>query len=173
MDTPQFIHDCESCVFLGNHPLFGGPADAYVCPQGGSPTVVFRQGDDGPDYQSASGLIEKLPADAQSVARSFMRKHRDRKWRSDYRRKERRARRRAVRRAGLLAAASGEDSEVAMKTVRMVKRVPSPNALSRSANYRRVSESEYQKRRDRLTLEGVDGDEDADTVTYWYEPKDE
>lgn len=38
-------------------------------------------------------------------------------------------------------------------------------------SYRTVSEAEYQRRADSLRLEGVDGDEETNTVTYWYIPK--
>jgi hypothetical protein len=31
-----------------------------------------------------------------------------------------------------------------------------------------LKESDYQRRRQRLALEGVDGDEDLNLVTYWY-----
>lgn len=35
-------------------------------------------------------------------------------------------------------------------------------------SYRQVSETEYQRRSAALHLEGVDGDEETDTVIYWY-----
>lgn len=49
-EPPRFKHDCDHCVFAGL--LFNGPdsfyADIYVC----NHTVIFRVGDDGPDYWS-------------------------------------------------------------------------------------------------------------------------
>lgn len=63
METPNFKHDCEKCVFLGKHlfrdnftvgvdPDIVRVCDLYVCPQEGSPTVIVRFSDDGADYKS-------------------------------------------------------------------------------------------------------------------------
>lgn len=55
---PQFIHDCDQCVFLGQykHPLKDGtlePVDLYFCPAAlGGPTVIARYGNEGPEYSS-------------------------------------------------------------------------------------------------------------------------
>jgi hypothetical protein len=49
----------------------------------------------------------------------------------------------------------------AHQTVRMVARADGDG-------YRHVREAEYQRRAGALRLEGVDGDETANTVTYWY-----
>lgn len=50
-----------------------------------------------------------------------------------------------------------------MKTIRKVQRVG-------SGEYRNAGTSEVRAMLDRGTIrfEGVDGDEEADTVTYWY-----
>ena len=48
-----------------------------------------------------------------------------------------------------------------LETRRMVARAD-------GAGYRQVPESEDQRRAGRLTLEGADGDEQTNTVTYWY-----
>ena len=51
-------------------------------------------------------------------------------------------------------------------TVRMVERKD-------GSGYRRVGEAEYQRRAATLRAEGVDGDEETNTVTYWYTPRNE
>lgn len=46
--------------------------------------------------------------------------------------------------------------------------------LCRSSDcYRRVYGGELRRRLPNLTLEGVDGDEQRNVVTYWYKPKEE
>jgi hypothetical protein len=41
---PIHTHDCDTCVFLGNHPdKDGSPLDLYFC-EGRMPTVVARYG---------------------------------------------------------------------------------------------------------------------------------
>lgn len=64
MKKPNFKHDCEKCVFLGEHlfidnftvgvnPDVVRVCDLYVCPQDDrGPTVVARFSDDGADYKS-------------------------------------------------------------------------------------------------------------------------
>lgn len=47
------------------------------------------------------------------------------------------------------------------QNVRMIERVD-------GTGYRKVTMSEYLGMASRLRLEGVDGDEQANTVTYWY-----
>lgn len=39
--------------------------------------------------------------------------------------------------------------------------------------YLRVYKGELEKRLPKLTLEGADGDEKDNVVTYWYKPKEE
>jgi len=52
---PNFKHDCDRCVFLGEVVAGGKLADLYFCGQsGGLPTVIARYSDEGSDY--ASGL---------------------------------------------------------------------------------------------------------------------
>ena len=51
---PKFIHDCESCVYLGARSLYGygryTDYDFYYCQR--DKTLLARFGDDGPDYIS-------------------------------------------------------------------------------------------------------------------------
>ena len=67
MDPPQYIHNCDSCKYLGRYEFKceyecgcdpGKDADLYYCPQGGLPTVIARYSDYGPDY--VSGLFADL-----------------------------------------------------------------------------------------------------------------
>ena len=59
MNKPKYLHDCESCVFLG---AFQNETDVdlYWCRQNGSPTIIARFSDEGSDYESGilSGLID-------------------------------------------------------------------------------------------------------------------
>lgn len=51
IDAPRFQHDCESCLYLGQH----DKADLYFCGDqivGSRCTVIARYSSDGPDYQS-------------------------------------------------------------------------------------------------------------------------
>ena len=63
MKKPNFKHDCDECVFLGEirfrnnftrevDPDTVQVADLYVCPQGGYPTVIARFSDTDSDYIS-------------------------------------------------------------------------------------------------------------------------
>ena len=54
-DNPQFIHDCESCTFLGTDidSDTNKTVDMYFCSQNGIPTIIMRYGDNGEDYISA------------------------------------------------------------------------------------------------------------------------
>jgi len=61
---PKYNHDCDRCMFLGNHEFKNdglvpkGYHDIYACPQGGSiPTIIIRFGNDGPDYFSGMQFI--------------------------------------------------------------------------------------------------------------------
>ena len=49
MTEPKYQHNCDKCKFM---PWPWKPFDVYVCPQGGSPTMILRYGNDGPDYES-------------------------------------------------------------------------------------------------------------------------
>ena len=57
--TPEFEHDCESCVFLGHY----NKNDLYCCEQGsegsGRWTVIARRSSSGPDY--SSGIVFATP----------------------------------------------------------------------------------------------------------------
>lgn len=53
IETPNFEHDCENCVFLG----IKDGKDLYWCSQGSSNgrwTVLARFGDSGPNYSSGA-----------------------------------------------------------------------------------------------------------------------
>lgn len=55
-EKPQFEHDCERCIFLGNYSGdWYEKADLYWCNPTTGPTVIVRYGDDGPEY--SSGMI--------------------------------------------------------------------------------------------------------------------
>jgi hypothetical protein len=62
MVTPQFVHDCDNCVFVGRMNDY----DIYTCTQLGNRTVVARFSDDGPGYFSGervnlhNGLVIQL-----------------------------------------------------------------------------------------------------------------
>ena len=51
---PKFVHDCEQCVYLGSHTLYGYGRhtgyDFYYCQRVGS--LIARFGDESPDYVS-------------------------------------------------------------------------------------------------------------------------
>jgi len=50
MDNKLFHHiDCPSCIFI---PHMGADHDLYICPQQGSPTLIFRHGNRPEDYES-------------------------------------------------------------------------------------------------------------------------
>lgn len=53
-ETPQYLHDCDSCIFLGRFEA-DYDYDLYYCGGNGWPTVVGRRSDDGSDY--ISGMI--------------------------------------------------------------------------------------------------------------------
>jgi len=53
MITPQFKHDCEKCVFLGQDTdQDKNNLDMYFCSQDGMPTIIARASDIGEDYSS-------------------------------------------------------------------------------------------------------------------------
>lgn len=55
-DTPQFTHDCNSCLFLGRYEdtatLHGRDYDLYYCGRCDEGSVIARFGSDGWEYQS-------------------------------------------------------------------------------------------------------------------------
>lgn len=56
LEHPNFKHDCERCVFIGNYSDERYPkADLYWCLSLNGQTVIVRYGDDGPEY--SSGMI--------------------------------------------------------------------------------------------------------------------
>lgn len=54
LTKPKYQHDCKACEFLGQVIQEGHTFDLYFCPTGGliGPTLVYRHGDDGPEYGS-------------------------------------------------------------------------------------------------------------------------
>ena len=49
-DAPIHEHDCDKCIFLGNHESeYTGKVDLYLCPN--EPTLISRFGPNG-DYSS-------------------------------------------------------------------------------------------------------------------------
>jgi hypothetical protein len=57
------------------------------------------------------------------------------------------------------------------KTVRMLTTEYFDSERNVKETYiRKMSPSEYEKRSAHLAFEGVDGDEETNTVTYWYKP---
>lgn len=64
MLAPNYLHDCDSCIFLGNYIWKNREYDLYVCKQGRLwPTVIARFSSDGPDY--ISGLETALLIEAK------------------------------------------------------------------------------------------------------------
>ena len=68
METPQYIHNCDNCHYLGRCLCrcecgceSGKEADLYYCPQGSLPTVIARFSDYGPDYISGLYSVESSP----------------------------------------------------------------------------------------------------------------
>lgn len=52
---PNFQHDCQTCKFIGNGVFQKKPVDWYTCDsREGSRTVIARNGNDGPQYASAT-----------------------------------------------------------------------------------------------------------------------
>lgn len=47
MNQPKFVHDCEACVYLGEHE----GEDLYYCAKS-IQTVIARYGNEGSDYMS-------------------------------------------------------------------------------------------------------------------------
>lgn len=58
----RYKHDCETCAFLGHYNEY----DLYYCSQGGTPTVIARYGDEGPEYTSGMGSDHPALVEARS-----------------------------------------------------------------------------------------------------------
>lgn len=70
MEAPRYIHDCENCVFLGQHDEY----DLYFCKQGcDADTVIARYGDEGARYTSGLPLARVLPELAEAKRRAIER----------------------------------------------------------------------------------------------------
>jgi len=52
VESPQFKHDCSSCVFLGRHQDGKTSVDLYYHPSETLPSVIARFSSEGPDYTS-------------------------------------------------------------------------------------------------------------------------
>jgi hypothetical protein len=89
MDSPQFTHDCDYCLFIGRVERGEGvwrqgsrwgvedrtitwPAgDLWLCPGG---SIIVRTGSDGPDYHSmGDAYMEALPVEWRAIARALWR----------------------------------------------------------------------------------------------------
>lgn len=72
MDSPQFHHDCDKCVFLGRFTCeMYGECDLYYADHGGMPdTVIARYGNDGPEYTSGMPLVGVVPALTEAFNRA-------------------------------------------------------------------------------------------------------
>lgn len=58
---PNFVHDCEGCIFLGTYEWEKQSFDLYTCKQGVNwPTVIARFSSDGPDYLSGLEIAIQL-----------------------------------------------------------------------------------------------------------------
>jgi len=68
---PRFVHDCESCTFLGQHTTEQGNFDLYYCGQGALdyPTVIARYDSEGSKYMSGMNSITPELVEAQRRAR--------------------------------------------------------------------------------------------------------
>ena len=67
---PYFLHDCQSCVFLGNHTTSNGDFDLYFCGQAGfCDTVIARYSDEGSKYMSGINSITPELIEAQKRAK--------------------------------------------------------------------------------------------------------
>jgi hypothetical protein len=66
--TPRFAHDCPHCSFVGRTRFRGRDGDVYVCPQAGLPTVVFRFGDEGEEYESGIHLAGRIRVDGKLLS---------------------------------------------------------------------------------------------------------
>ena len=67
--TPQYVHDCGTCTFLGTHGRnTGREADLYFCSV--EPTVVARYSDDEPDYISGIEAAPHSPALREALTRA-------------------------------------------------------------------------------------------------------
>lgn len=64
---PRHTHDCDRCVFLGQHEEY----DLYFCKQvaGFGDTVIARFGSEGPDYSSGIGFDIPYLQEAERLAR--------------------------------------------------------------------------------------------------------
>lgn len=68
--TPQFMHDCEHCKFLGRHVGERGNYDLYHCIQTGYvPTLVARWGNAGPEYKGGMHVADPEIREAMKRAR--------------------------------------------------------------------------------------------------------
>lgn len=67
-DTPRYLHDCETCTFLGGFLFEDHHYDLYYCPQGGVPTVIGRFGNGELYYMSGAHLGDPVLVEAYKRA---------------------------------------------------------------------------------------------------------
>lgn len=60
VNIPNFLHDCDECVFLGNYEYESRAFDLYYCPKEPT-TVLARFGDEGPEYESGMSFVGIVP----------------------------------------------------------------------------------------------------------------
>jgi hypothetical protein len=60
--TPQYTHDCDDCIFIGQH----GKTDVYVCSgdSGREDSLIARSGNDDPEYSSFPISVARSIADS-------------------------------------------------------------------------------------------------------------
>ncbi len=76
LETPQFVHDCDRCVFLGRYQHGDGVNyDLYYADHGGLPdTVIARFGDEGSEYQSGLSFADGTLAELTEAKRRAIEK---------------------------------------------------------------------------------------------------
>lgn len=75
-ERPQWAHDCDDCVFLGQH----DDVDLYYCEaKGPGITLIARHSDEPSDYNSGLCFISSIPviteAARRAVAKGLLHKH--------------------------------------------------------------------------------------------------
>ena len=75
-NKPQYLHDCNSCQFLGRHEYkkLNEVYDLYYCEDKDGYTVLARYGNDGEAYRSGLVFANQQPlkeALDRAIARGF------------------------------------------------------------------------------------------------------
>lgn len=63
----EYIHDCDSCRYLGTAILQGRTWDYYFCKDILEGTIIARYGNDGPEYSSS--LIHLVKRDTDTLGK--------------------------------------------------------------------------------------------------------